>query len=289
MNFAVLAPLAALGVFVTGRDWRKNWLIYVWGLVPLRNASVLRSRSLSLSRRSDSWHSRRSCHRQRSALVDYFTGTDESRRRRRCGLYRSGLQLADSVQVADAGAYEYNVAAALETAGRRDEAIFYYRRAVDLFPEFPEAHSNLGILLASQGDHDGALSDNQTAARLDPELVAAQVNVGIELAQRGAYDDAYRVLNRAVALDSSNPSAHYNLGLALAARGDADKARQSFETAVRWIRTTRTHITISVSCSRRRETLSSAIAHFRAALTIRPDYKEAAANLAHAEGRDKNP
>jgi Flp pilus assembly protein TadD len=290
MNFAVLAPLAALGVFVTGRDWRKNWLIYVWGLVYLCGMlpffvldryrypvvpilGILAGAAIGNARRW--WITSPVRTKAAAVVVVAFT----------VAACNWPIQSKSQMQALT----KYNVAAALETAGRRDEAIFYYRRAVDLFPEFPEAHSNLGILLASQGDHDGALSEYQTAARLDPELVAAQVNVGIELAQRGAYDDAYRVLNRAVALDSSNPSAHYNLGLALAARGDADKARQSFETAVRLDpNNADAHNNLGILLAQKGD-LSSAIAHFRAALTIRPDYKEAAANLAHAEGRDKNP
>jgi tetratricopeptide (TPR) repeat protein len=290
VNFALLAPLAALGVLVTRREWRKNWLIYVWGLVYLCGMlpffvldryrypvvpilAILAGAAVGNLRRW--WIASPVPAKATAVIVGGLTVAACS----------WPIQSKPQMQALT----NYNIAVALQAEGRRDEAIVYYRRAVDLFPELPDAHSNLGALLAAQGHHDSALNEYQTAARLDPELVEAQVNVGIELAQRGAYDEALRSLNQAVALDASNASAYYNLGLVLVARGDANKARQSFETAIRLDpNNADAQNNLGVLFAQMGD-LSSAIAHFRAALTIRPDYKEAAANLAHAEGRDKNP
>jgi tetratricopeptide (TPR) repeat protein len=288
VNFGVLAPLAALGVFVTRNEWRKNWVIYIW--VPVYLAGMLpffvldRYRYpvvplLAICAGAGVGHLRRWW----SAATVYEKAMGVAVLGIAVAACNWPIQSTSEMQALT----NYNVARALQTGGRPDEAIAYYRRAVDLLPGFADAHSNLGALLASEGDHDGALNEYQTAARLDPELVEAHVNMGIEFAQRGQYDDAVRSLNDAVALDSRNASAHYNLGLALAARGDSDKARQSFETAILLEPANAdAHNNLGVLLAQEGH-MNSAITHFRAALTIRPDYKEAAANLARAEAEIK--
>jgi Flp pilus assembly protein TadD len=288
VNFALLAPLATLGVFVTRRDWRKSWLIYVWALVYLGGMlpffvldryrypvvpllAILSGAAMGGVRR---WWIASPVSTKAAAIAGVGLTIVAS---------SWPVQPKSQMQALT----NYNVASALQATGRRDEAITYYRRAIDLFPEFADAHSNLGILLASQGDHDGALNEYRTAARFDPELVGAHVNIGIELAQRSEYDEAIRALNHAIALDAGNASAHYNLGLALAARGETDSARRSFESAIRLDpKNADAYNNLGVLLAQTGD-LNSAILQFRTALTIRPDLKAAAANLGRAEAEAK--
>jgi Tfp pilus assembly protein PilF len=286
-NFGVLAPLAALGMFTARDKLRENWLIWVWCLVYL--CGMLPFFVLD---------------RYRYPVVPLLAilgGAEVGNLRR---------WWADSLTNTKAAAFcvvgvilvacswpiqsksqmraltNYNVGRALQ-ADRPDDAIAYYGRAIDLFPEFADAHSNLGALLAANGDHDDALVQYQTAAQLDPGLAEAHVNVGIELAQRGSYNDAIRSLQDALALDPASASAHYNLGLVFASIGETAKARRSFENAIRLDPTNAdAHNNLGVLLAQSGE-WNAAISQFRAALSIRPAYKEAAANLARAEAEAK--
>ncbi|TBR17083.1 tetratricopeptide repeat protein [bacterium] len=55
-----------------------------------------------------------------------------------------------------------------EEAGRLDEAVVHYRRAVALDPLYALAHRNLGLVLARAGRLDGARAELAAALRLDP-------------------------------------------------------------------------------------------------------------------------
>jgi len=284
VNFTSLAPLAALGVWITWRDRRKHWLIYLWpfvylcGMLPffvldryrypvVPILAILGGAAIGNVRR---WWIASRVWAKIAAVGS-------------AGLAIVGCSWPIQSKSQMQALTNYNVAGALQAAGRVDEAIVRYRRAINLFPQFADAHSNLGILLAAQGDHDGALNEYQTAARLDPNLIGAEVNMGIELAQRGAYDEALRVLSHAVLVDPTNPSAHYNLGLVLVVHGDTEKARQSLATAIQLDPTNAdAQNNLGILLAQNGD-LKAAIEHFRAALMSRSDFKEARANLARAE------
>ncbi|MFN8580788.1 MAG: tetratricopeptide repeat protein [Gemmatimonadaceae bacterium] len=75
----------------------------------------------------------------------------------------------DDVQVLE------NMAIVCSKMGRTDEAVRWYRRALDLKPTLPAAHYGLAFILLKRGDRDGAKSHLEgflTAAPGDPHMSA---------------------------------------------------------------------------------------------------------------------
>ena len=58
---------------------------------------------------------------------------------------------------------------ALRNQGKLDEAIAEYREAMRLKPDYPEAHNNLGVTLKDQGKLDEAIAEYREALRLKPD------------------------------------------------------------------------------------------------------------------------
>ena len=56
----------------------------------------------------------------------------------------------------------------LEAAGKIPEAVFHYKEAIRLRPDFGKAHLELGALLTRQGDRAGAAAEFR-AAQSDPD------------------------------------------------------------------------------------------------------------------------
>ena len=60
---------------------------------------------------------------------------------------------------------------------RTQQALEHYRRALQIRPDFAEAHSNLGIALTSRGNLDEAMSHFQYAVHLEPQNAEFQQNL----------------------------------------------------------------------------------------------------------------
>jgi len=69
---------------------------------------------------------------------------------------------------------EYNMATALKTEGKTDEAIRHLDQALRINPRFARGHALLGTILARQGDQQRAVQHLTEALRLEPDLVQAE-------------------------------------------------------------------------------------------------------------------
>jgi tetratricopeptide (TPR) repeat protein len=104
---------------------------------------------------------------------------------------------------------------AYDSAGRTDDAIAAYQRAIELKPSFAY-YNNLGGIYGRAGKVDEAASMYQKAAELDPAQAAqAWRNFGITMYNANKYKEAVDPLKKATELDPKNPQAWYLLGTVL--------------------------------------------------------------------------
>ena len=71
----------------------------------------------------------------------------------------------------------YNLGVALENLGRLDEAEKSYKKAIELKPDFPEAHNNLGNTLNYKGDLVASIDSYKQALNIQPDYAEAWLNV----------------------------------------------------------------------------------------------------------------
>ena len=132
--------------------------------------------------------------------------------------------------------------------GRVDEAIAHYRKALEIKPDYADAHNNLGSALAGTAGSTRRSSSTSKALEIKPDFAEAHNNLGTALAGCRRVDEAIAHYQKALEIKPEYADAHNNLGLALAMRGRFDEA----------------------------------IAHCRKALEIEPDFAEAYNSLAIA-------
>ncbi len=77
---------------------------------------------------------------------------------------------------------------ALVARGEEGRAADHLRRAVELRPDFLEAHNNLGILLAGSGRLDEAIAQFRRALEIAPASAEVRRNLDLALARRGGAD-----------------------------------------------------------------------------------------------------
>ena len=104
---------------------------------------------------------------------------------------------------------------AYDAAGRADDAIAAYKRAIELKPSFAY-YNNLGGIEGRAGKIDDASAAYQKAAELDPAQAAqAWRNFGITMYNANKYKDAVEPLKKATELDPKSAQSWYLLGTVL--------------------------------------------------------------------------
>jgi len=121
---------------------------------------------------------------------------------------------------------------ALFDAGKAEEAEQAFRRALEIRPDFAEAHNNLSLLAAERSDLGMEMRHLQEALRLRPQFPEALANLGVALAAQGRKKEAARRFREALELDQEMAAAHASLGVILAALGDLPGAEEHLEKAL---------------------------------------------------------
>ena len=106
---------------------------------------------------------------------------------------------------------------AYDAAGRSDDAITAYKRAIELKPSFAY-YNNLGGIYGRANKIDEATAAYQKAAEIDPANAAqAWLNCGITLSNAGKYKEAVEPLKKSTELDPKSAKAWYLLASAMIA------------------------------------------------------------------------
>ena len=113
-----------------------------------------------------------------------------------------------------------NLAAICEMQGRFDELIDLLKKALELKPNYPDAHYNLGNALQEQGDLTAAIASYNSALKLKPNYPDAHYNLGNALQEQGDLTAAIASYNSALKLKPNYPDAHWNSSLTMLLSGD---------------------------------------------------------------------
>ncbi|HTM34523.1 MAG TPA: tetratricopeptide repeat protein, partial [Vicinamibacterales bacterium] len=127
---------------------------------------------------------------------------------------------------------ETNLGTALYEAGRLDEAVSRYEKAVALQPDYAPAYNNLGVTLRAKGDVDAAIAAYQRGLRLDGDYPDLHYNLANALLSQNRADEAAAHLATSVAGEPASAANHNNLGTALAEKGQMEPAIVEFRKAI---------------------------------------------------------
>jgi len=125
-----------------------------------------------------------------------------------------------------------NLATALTRTGRYTEAIPEFEKALELNPQYHTIYNNLGRTLLAAGKPDGAIVTFEKGLEYYPESPDLHDHLGLALASKGRFDEAMAEFNKALEIDPNYADAHRNLGRALAMSGRPDQAVPHFERAL---------------------------------------------------------
>jgi len=119
----------------------------------------------------------------------------------------------------------YNRGNYLSDAGKYDEAIVEYTKAIELNQNYAKAYNNRGSAYSRKNQYELAITDYSKAIELEPNYALAWSNRGLAYLNTKRYDLAIKDLTRAIVIDP-NDIASYN------ARASAYLNTKQYELAV---------------------------------------------------------
>ncbi len=175
-----------------------------------------------------------------------------------------------------------NLGIALHESGKIDEAIKCYRKAITLKPNHVNTYFNLGNALKQQGKLEEAVTCYKNAIVLNPKEADLYGNLGNTYREHGKLGEAVECYRQAVALNPDNPGFHCNLGAALHESGSLDEAILSYKEAVRLDPDYAMAYSNLGSILQEAGKLNEAITIYKKVLTLKPNFVMAYCNLGSA-------
>jgi len=117
-----------------------------------------------------------------------------------------------------------NLGLTLYKAGRINDAILHYNKAIAIKPDYAIAYNNRGNVYSQLKRHSNALEDLNEAIRLRPDLADAYNNRGSVYFRMQDYKKSIKDFNEAIRLKPSFSFAYQNLGLAYLKQDNEDIA-----------------------------------------------------------------
>jgi predicted O-linked N-acetylglucosamine transferase (SPINDLY family) len=103
-----------------------------------------------------------------------------------------------------------------------------FRRSLELQPNYPEAHNNLGVALVKLGRYGEAHAAFRKALAIRPDYPDVYLNLGIALDLQDFLDEAAAAFQRAIELKPDFAKPHNSLGNAYRERGELDAALAAY-------------------------------------------------------------
>jgi tetratricopeptide (TPR) repeat protein len=154
----------------------------------------------------------------------------------RAGTVRSSPSVVSATEidqeVPDAAKKEFEKGAQLSGAGKTQEAIDRFKKAIDIFPNFLMARNNLGVQYLKLGKWGDAAKQFEAAIAVNPKALNPRQNLAIALIEQKQYVEAIEHLNKAISIDSSSPVAHLYAGIASLGVDEIDQAQRELSTAL---------------------------------------------------------
>ncbi len=125
-----------------------------------------------------------------------------------------------------------NYGVILKDLGKLKEAELSTRKAIELKPDFTDAHSNLGTILKDIGKSKEAELSTRKAIELKPDFADAHLNLGTILRDLDKLKEAELSYRKAIKLKPDFADAHLNLGNILSDIGKLKEAELSYRKAI---------------------------------------------------------
>lgn len=127
----------------------------------------------------------------------------------------------------------YNLGTIYMKKGRVDEAVHHYLKAIEIKPDYFDALNNIGIVFLNKGDYNKAVLYFKRALRTDSKKTDARMNLANVLFLQLKPYEAISQYKEILQTDSENANVHYNLAYVLSSQNRIEEAVSQYKEALR--------------------------------------------------------
>jgi tetratricopeptide (TPR) repeat protein len=153
---------------------------------------------------------------------------------RQCGMYTDLETLWHVTLARNTRCFlaQNNLGELLAQRGQMDAASIHFQEAIQIEPDFAEAHYNYGNVLVQKGRWEEAMVQFQKTLEIQPDFAEAHNNLGNLLLQKGQVDEAAAHFQKALDFQPDFAEAHYNYGKILLRKGHVREAIAHYRSAL---------------------------------------------------------
>lgn len=173
-----------------------------------------------------------------------------------------------------------NLANAYKKNNQIEEAITHYLKAIELAPNYAQAHSNLANLYALQDKYEDALEHYIKATHAAPDFSSAHFNLGLLLLKNNELEAAKTQFNNVLTLNPDSVDAQFYLGVLHLEANKLEEAEQALQAVISH---NHEHVEALVNLgviALKRDKNQIAVDYFTKALALDNDEMDARNNLA---------
>jgi Flp pilus assembly protein TadD len=127
---------------------------------------------------------------------------------------------------------EFEKGLSADAAGRRDEAVRHYRKAIAIAPDFYFAHNNLGSDYLSRSDFPAARKEFEQVVQLNQSDADAYFNLSNVCMLSGQLPDAWQYLEEGMRRQPDSPLGQFFLGSLNLRLGKLPEAERALRRAI---------------------------------------------------------
>ena len=173
----------------------------------------------------------------------------------------------------------YNIGNIYEIKEDYQKAIKFFQTSLSLRPDYAIVHNNLAIALETIGDISGAIKHYEKAMQINPVFFSAAYNLGMVLMISGRPAEALPNFEKAIALQPKNAEYHYKAGIAATALEKHETAAYHFSQTIDLApENASAFFNLAIIRGLQGRT-AMAIAMYKKALSINPSHDKARLNL----------
>lgn len=188
-------------------------------------------------------------------------------------------EIAESQNEPNKAAILHTLGAAAHQAGRYEEAIELFSKAIETNPRIPQFHNSLGIAFKALGKPEEAINAYQQSVRLEPSFAEGYYNLANAQRDHSCIAEALDNYKQAIRVKPQFAKAYYNLANLLRNQKQLVDAVENYKQAIRLrpdYAIAYNNLGLALKSLGRDD---EAIEYYKQAICIKGDYSEAYNNL----------